>query len=300
MGSRSFQGTTTCATEVGQLLLNLGGVAENLSLFNIPAPYKTTSTIRFRHIAKLALVDCDAFTCAGFQQTHSRPTTATSLYAKVIFPLCSAVVIFADKCGGLASASRVLAGLARFSPVLEIKPPPCLFVISRKEYCTEKDFNRMVTTELLCMIREEHPESPHSFNAVQRMWLDRIDHLRILSKVPALSFSHILEDLEEVTRRRANHGFGLSETSFDRLLNYAVDSISDDSHPLFDTLTALGVRNPVHSHAREGLKTLFNASPYAMSDRVAIAASCIAFYAYGTEAYGMAQHIFRRERLLIE
>lgn len=271
---------TICDT--GRLLFNIGGFAEQLGFYNVSTSFETKQFC-MRRSESVAVADCDISTCRGFDRASG---VLPDLYAKVIFPLSCVVVVFADNLGGLTFSARLLARFLRFTPILEVQPPPRLIVISQKEVCTERDFGRMLTSELICVLRQVQPESPRSFHQASQMWTSRVYGIHMIHNIPPLARIAVLHNLEEVAIRRENGGFGLSTLRFQKLLTYAINAVLRNFDPSFNILEAIGVRLPSWSFAKLALQSLIDSVGDEKIDQAAIAASCIAFYAFNTEAYG--------------
>lgn len=272
-------------SEISQLQLNLGGMVEHFAVNRSTTCVETNRGFRLRTHEKTAFADCNLLTCRRVHEAHSKLSAVSLLYAKVIFPLSSTVVVFADNLGGLALSAKILAGFTRVSPIAELQPPPYVLVIARNETCTERDFNRMVATELLCLLREEHPETLYSFAEIQQMWARRVFGVCVIHKVAALVFPQVLQLLGDVTHRRENDGFGLSARGFRELLQQAITSITHEPERPFDILRALRIRNPVTPNAKSSLQKILDRGNQDFN-RASIAASCLAFYAYSNGAYG--------------
>lgn len=276
--------------KVRQLVLNLGGAAEQLAVGNLIACQLPASCgLRLRQTAEsIAVADCDSSACRRLQQIQWRPSPVDQLYGRAIFPLSAAVVLFADRLGGITNAARVVAGLLRFSPLVDALSPPSLLVLCRRKSCSEETFEHQLTTELLCMLREAHPESPRSFQEIRRMWSARVSCIRVITQEVAKCWPEVTAAAEHISSLRVNRGFGLSDRHFRRLLYHAVEYFDQGNNGPFNILQALGVQNPVNDHAKVYLQALLGRKTDTHENRAEVAASCLAFNAYRGDAYGQS------------
>ncbi|UNI16700.1 hypothetical protein JDV02_003114 [Purpureocillium takamizusanense] len=272
---------------IHQLVLNLGGAAEHLAVVNLTDCRLFASRgLQLRQAGWSTVVaDCGERACGRLQQVHWRPSSTDQLYGRVLFPLSAAVVLFADRLGGIKAAASVTAGILRFSPIVDSVTPPSLLVLCRKETCSEDAFSHHLTTELLCALREAHPEESRSFSEVRQMWSSRVRHIRIITQPGSQCWPEVSQAAEQTSNIRYNEGYGLSGCQFRRLLCHAMEYFDQGSDDTFDILQALGVQNPVTDHARVYLGALLRQKQGTQEERIKVAASCLAFNAYRGNAY---------------
>ncbi|KAJ6436199.1 hypothetical protein O9K51_11261 [Purpureocillium lavendulum] len=277
-------------SSIYQLVLILGGAAEHLAVTDLIdcRLLAHRAGLRLRQAGCSTIVaDCGELACGRLQQIYWRPSSSDQLYGRVLFPLSAAVVVFADRLGGIKAAASVTAGILRFSPFVDSLPPPSLLVLCRKETCSEDAFSHHLTTELLCMLREAHPEESRSFSEVRQMWSSRLRHVRIVTQRGPQCWPEISQAADQTSSIRYNEGYGLSGCHFRRLLCHAVEYFGRESNDhSFNILEALGVQNPVTDHAKVYLEALLRQKEGSQEGRIKVVALCLAFNAYRGNAYG--------------
>ena len=273
---------------VRQLILNLGGAAEHLAVHGVTeCRWISHGSLQLRQAGWSTLVaDCADHTCRRLQQIHWVPSSTDQLYGRALFPLSAAVVVFADRLGGIKNAACVTAGILRFSPLVNSIAPPSLLVLCRKETCSEDAFSQHLTIELLCALREAHPEEPRSANEVRRMWSSRLRNVRIVTQPASQCWPEVVASADETSRARSNEGYGMSDYHFRRLLRHTVDHFCHGIDAPFDILQALGVANPITDHAGVYFGALLQQRDGTQEEKLKVAAMCLAFNAYRGNAYG--------------
>lgn len=264
------------------LVLNIGGPAELLAVAALSPDLSIVPGVRIRMADDVLVVDSGSAWCRKIRQVQWMPSQVDYLLAKAVFPLSSAVVLFADSLGDLTQAARVIAGLSRFLPYVDDLLPPSLIVLTVKD-CTQETFHSRVTDELLDMLRVEHPHEGHIRHTIYDRWRSRVRSVQIIQKRPPDSWSDIFRSATLTTQERWNYGFGLSERGFQRLCRHAIDSYESGS---FHCLRARGVHDQITTAAQNYLMTFLRSLNDIKAEHVEAIASCVAVNAYRDDAYG--------------
>ncbi|KAH7228897.1 hypothetical protein BKA60DRAFT_532802 [Fusarium oxysporum] len=201
----------------------------------------------------------------------------------VLAPLSSLILLNVDSLGGLEPAVKLVARWMTYSSLVDSLPSPQLLVIS-KEAVDYTQIGQFITTELLCLLRESHPERPHSRDEVVEMWNRRLGGIQYICND---SHSSIVVYLKAASQVRLCWGLRFSSLNFKDLLQKAVIA-SWQNNRNFNVLQALGIHNPLTTDA-SGYLSQFLASDHGR-DRLIVASSCLAY-----RTYCQASHVFHPE-----
>jgi hypothetical protein len=133
----------------------------------------------------------------------------------------------------------------------------------------------------LCLLREQHPERPHSKDEVIKMWSSRVGGVHFIQQD---CWTDVETHLETVLQNRQSLGFRFSSVNFKDLLHKAVVA-SWERKEDFDIMKALGIRDPSSTDAGRYLNQ-FIASVDGR-ERHDIIASCLAYNVYAQATHGL-------------
>lgn len=212
---------------------------------------------------------------------QSRAHVLDQLCGEVLAPLSSLIVLSVDSLGGLEPAAKLLARWMRFSPLTDVLPRPCLFVFTQKLVRNEKEFERLLTTELLDLLRGLHPEQPYCWKEVRKMWTSHVDRVQFVHED---HWTRINTHLKAASHTRLSQGLGFSSLNFKKLLQKAIIA-SWEREEGFDILKTLGIRDPLSRDAGRYLDQ-FLTSHHGLN-RLDIVASCLAYSIYSQASHGL-------------
>ena len=209
---------------------------------------------------------------------------ANRLYGEVIFPLSSIIILPIDGFKSLAEAANILANWMRFSPLLDIKPPPRLLIYTRNIGLTIEHFCNQTTLEMIEILRKENPESSYTYAQAREAWVCHIESVRILTNQ---NWSLITTSLDEISKLRKQYNCGFSALHFQQLLQQAIISFAlQDGKPL-DMLRILGIQDPTTGYARTYLQEFLKEPLDKYIDCIPVIASSLAMNTYTSTSHSM-------------
>lgn len=198
-------------------------------------------------------------------------TMAWKLYAQLLLPFSTAVVLFADDFGGLEDSARCLATWICSSSNSGISPAPRLFVASRQN-CSSKVFQSMLIRHTLGQLNAISPEGAiTSSDAVERCQ-KCFDGIFLTRLSPGCKVTDwLVKQSQEVsnTRRKTRHSF--NSDHFQNLFQEAVRQfLNNGNFSLLHTYYKLPPSS--ESHLRETCEL----AALHLKDAVPLAASSLA------------------------
>lgn len=264
-------------TDTCQLILSLVGSVEQQWVVSSSSLCEDHHGIWLRRFDEKTVV---AEYCMPFGPEQTRTRTFDKLCGEVLAPLSSLILLNVDSLGGLEPAVKLVARWMTYSSLVDSLPSPQLLVIS-KEAVDYTQIGQFITTELSCLLRESHPERPHSRDEVVEMWNRRLGGIQYICND---SHSSIVVYLKAASQVRLCWGLRFSSLNFKDLLQKAVIA-SWQSNRNFDVLQALGIHNPLTTDA-SGYLSQFLASDHGR-DRLIVASSCLAYRTYCQASHGL-------------
>jgi hypothetical protein len=161
-------------------------------------------------------------------QTPPNTTMAWKLYAQLLLPFSTAVVLFADDFGGLENSAECLATWICLSSNSGIRPAPRLFVVSQQN-CSSKVFQSILIQRILGQLNALSPESGITLSdAVKRCQLC-FDGIYLTRLSPGCKVTDwLVKQSQEVsdTRRKTRHSF--TSSHFQNLFEEAIRQFLDN------------------------------------------------------------------------
>lgn len=211
-------------------------------------------------------------------QIPSNTTVAWKMYAQLLLPFSTAVILFADDFGGLEDSARCLATWICLSSSSEIRPAPRLIVASQQS-CSPKVFQGMLMQHTLRQLNELSPEGCVTLrDAVKRCQLF-FDDIYLTRLSPGCRVTDwLVKQSQEVSdaRRKTRHSF--TSCHFQNLFQEAIRQFLDNGHfSLLHTHYKLPPSSEFHLREMCELATLH------LKDAVLLTASSLAHHCWPGE-----------------
>ena len=226
--------------------------------------------------------------------SHDPRAVANLVYARLVFPFCSAICIFADDIGNTRSVARMLAAWLRTDrPRHRLSARPRTLVLVRLDKSSTFD-EELATTAFIEELRQEVERTGLRPAELLR---EHFDGLRVLA-LPVINQdghaaqdswtalrARILRDAAEVQELRRTARMAFSALHLKSLIHSACDHFAADFTTPFCLLAASRHKNPVSpvlaKHLANFLRLAYQVSPSSVSDfAVPVIASALVLDSY--------------------
>lgn len=216
--------------------------------------------------------------CLSKVNIPSNTSMAWKLYAQLVLPFSTAVILFADDFGGLENSAGCLATWICLSSSSEIRPAPRLIVASQQKD-SPKVFQGMLIQHTLRQLNALSPEGRITiWDAVKRCQacFDDIFLTRLSPECRITDW--LVQQSQEVSdiRQKTRHSF--TSSHFQNLFQEAIRHFLDNSHFSFLT-TSYELPPSSESHLRE----ICELATFHAKDAALLTASSLAQYCWPKE-----------------
>lgn len=274
--------------------LNTAHISNNQSPFMPSHDGAGTIIWAWKYDQSTTIVECDLEDplVGSSQLRHWREASSESQSAsrmailwcgKALVPLSYSVIVFVNSSGELESVSRTLAGLLQSTPLVKTEPRPRILLVSPSRLVDERSFKRLVTTELVCLLRRCQPDCPPSFKEASTLWTSQVDRIQFID---GLQFNAQFQDiLDEVAVSRREEGFEFTSNHIHTVLRSMSFSFQDGKDEALEIPRALEINIRASRHAKAYLTEYLNQNT-ADESHVEVVASCLAYSFYSMDARG--------------
>ena len=205
---------------------------------------------------------------AEAQLHHLMQGDPERVLARLVRPLASCILLFADDFGGLRRAASMLARWVLFSMRDSIPYPPHLFVVHHSGSADSRSFCRRTDAELLMLLRRASPERPYAAAKVSDIRRRCFDSMEVIARDAVLDTVSERFEAERVLHMRSVE----STVAFRLLATHLC------AHPAleFDMLEALNAREPMPPCSDVYIKRFLKTTAEAMVDPIPFLALCLA------------------------